>query len=81
MQKLYSVTNTMFTSVTKQLNDYTQLRHLSVCLRKSAAARAVYAACLVCGGGSFGAAFAKCLWPLVTPTIPPRHEIMLPTTS
>jgi len=31
---------------------------------KYAAARAVYAARAVCAG-SFGAAFAKCLWPLV----------------
>jgi len=36
---------------------------LSVTWLKSVAARAVYAACMCVG--SFGAAFAKCLWPLV----------------
>jgi len=37
---------------------------LSVTRLKSAAACAVYVACYVCAG-SFGATFAKCLWPLV----------------
>jgi len=39
---------------------------LYVTRRKSAAARAVYAVC--CVHGSFGAAFTKCLWPLVSCT-------------